>query len=96
MKSSQLKFKAMKSKSKKDVIEYKSSTIWLLNWKSVLKKDFLTILKQKVTLNRFGQLLSHISAINMQKGDTDILLIENNKILLDNGKIANVFNETIV
>ena len=32
----------------------------------------------------------------MQKGDTDILLIENNKILLDNGRIANVFNETIV
>ena len=34
--------------------------------------------------------------MNMQEGDADILLIENNKILLDNHKIGNIFNEIIV
>ena len=32
----------------------------------------------------------------MQKCDADNLLIENNKILLDNRKIANVFNKIII
>ena len=32
----------------------------------------------------------------MKKGDVDILLIENNNILLDNRKIADVFNEIII
>ena len=32
----------------------------------------------------------------MKKGDADILLIENNNILLDNRKIADVFNEIII
>ena len=30
------------------------------------------------------------------KSDVDILLIENNKILLDNRKVASVFNEIII
>ena len=32
----------------------------------------------------------------MQKCDADNLFIENNKILLDNRKIANVFNKIII
>ena len=57
----------------------------MLNSKSVEKKDFLTIFKQKLNLNRFDRILSHISTI-----DADILLTENNKILLDNRKVATV------
>ena len=87
----------MKSKSKNNVIECKKQHNLVLKLKKCCKKGlFLTILKQKITLNRFGQLLSHISPINMQEGDADILLIENNKILLNNHKIANIFNEIIV
>ena len=51
------------------------------------------MLKQKITLNHFGQLPSHISPINMQRV---MLLIEKNKILFYNRKIANVFNEIII
>ena len=37
------------------------------------------------------------SPINMQRViDADIRLVENNKILLDNRKVANVFNVIII
>ena len=54
----------MKSKSINDVIKYKKqqSIVIKLN-----KTNFLTILKQKITLNHFGQLASHISPINVQR-----------------------------
>ena len=54
----------MKSKSINDVIEYKKqqSIVIKLN-----KTNFLTILKQKITLNHFCQLVSHISPINVQR-----------------------------
>ena len=86
----------MKSKAKEDVIKYKKQHNLVVKLKKRSKKGFFDNLGTKITLNRFGQLLSHISPINMQKGDADILLIENNKILLDNCKISNVFNEIIV
>ena len=57
-----------------------------------MKKNFLAIFKQKITLNGFGQLVSHISLIKHANRDADILLIENNKILFDNREAANVFN----
>ena len=96
MKCSQLKIKAMKSKALKDVIEYKKQHNLVVKLKMRSKTGFFDNLETKITLNRFGQLLSHISPINMHKDDVDILLIENNKILLDNRKISNVFNEIIV
>ena len=68
MKCSQLKIKGMKSKSKNDVCEYKKPHNLILKLKKRCKKDFLTILKQKITLNHFGQLLSHISPIIMLMG----------------------------
>ena len=96
MKCSQLKIKATKSKALKDVIEYKKQHNLVVKLKKRSKTGFFDNLETKITLNRFGQLLSHISPINMQKGYADILLIENNKILLYNRKISNVFNEIIV
>ena len=56
MKCSQLKIKAIKSKSKNDVIEYKKQHNVVVKVKKSCKKDFLT-----------GQLLSHTSPINMQR-----------------------------
>ena len=86
----------MKSKTKKDVIEYKKQLNLVVKLKKRSKKEVFDNLETKITLNRFGQLLGHISPINRQNSDGDILLIENNKILLDNRKIENVFNEIIV
>ena len=45
MKCSQLKTKAMKSKSKNDMIKYKKRHNLVVKLKNVAKKDFLTILK---------------------------------------------------
>ena len=96
MKCSKSKIKAMKSKTKKDVIEYKKQLNLVVKLKKRSKKEVFDNLETKITLNRFGQLLSHISPINRQNSDGDILLIENDKILLDNRKTENVFNEIIV
>ena len=86
----------MKSKAKKDIIGYKKEHNVVVKLKNRSKTVFFDNLETKITLNCFGQLLSRISPINMQKGEADILLIENNKILLDNRKISNVFHEIIV
>ena len=47
MKSSQLKFKAMKSKSKKDVIEYKKQHNLVVKLKKRFKKGFFDNLETK-------------------------------------------------
>ena len=67
MKYSQLKMKAIKSKSKNDAIEYKKHNNLALKLKKRCKKGFFNNLETKITLNRFGQFLSHISPINMQR-----------------------------
>ena len=62
--------------------------------------NLLTILKQKIILNDFGQFVSHVSPIISPyfsiflhaKGDVDIILFKINKILLDNRKVINIFN----
>ena len=62
--------------------------------------NLLTILKQKIILNHFGQFVSHVSPIISPyfsiflhaKGDVDIILFKINKILLDNRKVVNIFN----
>ena len=76
MKCSQLKIKAMKSKAKKDIIEHKKEYNLDVKLKKRSKKEFFVNLETKMTLNRFSQLLSHISPINMQKGDADISLFK--------------------
>ena len=47
MKCSQLKIKTIKRKSKNDVIEHKKQRNLPVKLKKIVKKDFLTILKQK-------------------------------------------------
>ena len=58
----------MKSKSKNDVIEYKKQHNLLLKLEKHCQKGFFDNLETKNnTLNRFGQLLSHIAPINIQR-----------------------------
>ena len=60
----------------------------------------MTILKQKIIPNHFGQFVSHISPIIFPffsiflhaKGNVDIILFKVNKILLDNRKAIYIFN----
>ena len=67
IKCSQLKIEAMKSKSKNDVIEYKKQRNLILKLEKCCKNGFFDNLETKITLKRFGQLLSHISPRNMQR-----------------------------
>ena len=96
MKSSQLKFKAMKSKSKKDVIEYKKQHNLVVKLKKRFKKGFFDNLETKSNSKPFWWTSKPYFSNKHAKGDADILLIENNKVLLDSCKIANVFNEIII
>ena len=57
----------MKSKAKKDVIEYKKQRNLVVKLKKRSKTGFFDNLETKITLNRFSQLLNHISPINMQR-----------------------------
>ena len=87
----------MKSKSKNDVIEYKKQHNLVLKLKKRCKKGFFDNLETKITLNRFGQLLSHISPINMQRVMQIFSLLKIiHKTLLDNLEIANIFNEITI
>ena len=47
MKCSQLKIKTIKRKSKNDVIEHKKQRNLVVKLKKIVRKDFLTILKQQ-------------------------------------------------
>ena len=67
LKCSQLKIKAMKSKSKNDAIKYKKQHNLVFKLKKRCKKGSLNNLETKITLNRFGRLLSHIFPINLQR-----------------------------
>ena len=94
MKWSQLKIKAMKCKSKNDAIEYKKQLNLVLELKSVVKNDVFDNLETKN--NSFWWTSKPYFSNKHAKGDADILFFKNNKTLLDNRKIANVFNEIII
>ena len=57
----------MKSKLKSNVLKYKKQRNLVLKLKKRCKKGFFDNLETKIILNRFGQLRSHISPINMQR-----------------------------
>ena len=72
----------MKSKSKNDVIEYKKQHNLVLKLKKRCKKGFSDNLETNIILNRFGQLRSHISPINMQRVMQIFSLLEIIKLYL--------------
>ena len=96
LKCSQLRIKAIKSKSKNDVIEYKKQHALVLKLKECCKKRFLDTLETKHNFKPFWSTSKSNFCNKYAKGDADILLIENDKILLHNRKIANVFNVIII
>ena len=96
MKCSQLKIKAMKSKSKNDVIEYKKQHNLVLKLKKRCKKGSYKNVETKNNSKPFWSTSKPYFSNNHANGDAYILLIENNKMLFDNCKIASVFNEIII
>ena len=86
----------MKPKSKNDVIEYKKQHNLVLKLKKRCKKGFFDKLETKNDSKPFWSTSKPNFSNKYAKRDVDILLIENHKILLDNRKIANVFNEIII
>ena len=76
----------MKSKSKNDVIEYKKQYNLVLKLKKCCKKGFFDKLETKNNSKPFWSTSKPIFSNKHAKGDTNILLIENDKILLDNRK----------
>ena len=85
MKCSQLKIKAIKSKPKKDVIKYKKQHKLVVKLKKHFKKGFFINLETKNNSKPFWLISKPYFSSKQQK------II----ILLDNRKIANVFNKII-
>ena len=86
MNCSQLEIKAMKPKSKN---EYNNLAVKL---KKRCKKGFFDNLEKRNKSKPFWSTSKPYFSNKHANGDADILLIENNNILLDNRKVANVFN----
>ena len=96
IKCSQLKIKAMKSKSENYIIEYQKQHNLVLKLKKLCKKVFFDNLETKNNFKPFWSTSKPYFSNKHAKGDADILPIENNKTLLDNRKISNVFHEIII
>ena len=84
MKCSQLKVKPIKTKSKNGVTEYKKLHNLVLKLKKRCKKGFFNKLETNNNFKRFWSTSKPNFSIKHAKGDPDILLIESDKILLDN------------
>ena len=96
IKCSQLKIKAMKSKSENYIIEYKKQHNLVLKLKMRCKKGFFDNLETKNNFKPFSFTSKPYFSNEHAKGDAHILPIENNKTLLDNCKISNVFHEIVI
>ena len=83
----------MKSKLKSNVLKYKKQRNLVLKLKKRCKKGFFDNLETEN--NSRPSICKPYFSNKHAKGDADNLLIENNNILLDNRKVANVFNEII-
>ena len=93
MECCQLKIEATKSKSKNGLIEYNKQYNLVLKLKKRCKKRFFHNVKTKNNSKLFWSTSKPNFSNKHVKGDAEILIIKNNKILLDNRKIANAFNE---
>ena len=70
----------MTSELKNNVIENKKERSPVFKLKKCCKKDFLTILKQKITLNRFWSTSKPYFSYKHVKGGADILLIKSKDV----------------
>ena len=81
---------------KNDLIQYKKRHNLILTLKKSCKKSFFDNLETKNNSKPLWSTSKPYFSNKHAKGDADILLFETNKILLDNGRIANVFNKIII
>ena len=86
----------MKSKSKNDIIEHTKQHNLVLTLKKRCKKGFFDNFETKKNSKPFWSTSKPNFSNKHAMGDADIFLIKNDTILLDNRKIANVFNEIII
>ena len=92
MKRSQLKNKANKFKSIYDLIKYKKQRNLVVKLNKNCKKEFFDNLKTKNNSKLFLDKFKPYFSNKHSKGDSDILLIENDELLLNNKKVADVFS----
>ena len=82
--------------SKNDVIECKKQHNLVLKLKKRCTKRFFDKLETKNNSEPFWSTSQPNFSNKHAEGDADILLIKNDKFLLDNRKIARVVNETTI
>ena len=92
MKRSKLKNKANKTKSVDDLLKYKKQRNLVVKLNKNCKKEFFDNLEIKNNSKLFWDKCKPYFSNKHSKGDSDILLIEKDELLLKNKKVADVFN----
>ena len=92
MKRSQLKNKANKTKSIDNLIKYKKQRNLVVKLNKNCKKEFFDNLETKNNSKSFWDKCKPYFSNKHSKGDSDILLIEKDELLLKNKKVTDVFN----
>ena len=92
MKRSQLKNKANKTKSVDDLIKYKKQRNLVVKLNKNCKHEFFDNLETKKNSKSFWAKCKPYFSNKHPKGDSDILLIEKDKLLLKNKKDVDLFN----
>ena len=92
MKRFKFKTKANKTKSVDDLIKYKKQRNLVVKLNKNSKKEFFDNLKIKNNSKSFWDKCKPYFPSKHFKGDSDILIIEKDKLLLKNKKVADVFN----
>ena len=92
MKRSQLKNKASKTKSVDDLIKCKKQRNLVVNLDKNCKNEFFDNLEIKSNSKSFWDKCKPYFSNKHSKGESDILLIEKDELLLKNKKVADVCN----
>ena len=92
MKRSKLKNKANKTKSADDLIKYKKQRNLVVKLNKNCKEEFFDNLEIKNKTKSFWDKCKPCFSNKHSKGDSDILLVEKDELLLKNKKVADVFN----
>ena len=92
MKRSKLKNKANKTKSGDYLLKYKNQRNLVVKLNKNCKKEFFDNLEIKNNSKLFWDKCKPYFSNKHSKGDSDILLIENDELLLKNKKVADVFS----
>ena len=92
MKHSKLKNKANKTKSVDDLIKYKKQRNLVVKLNKNCEEEFFDNLEIKNKTKLFWDKCKPYFSNKHSKGDSDILLVEKDELLLKNKKVADVFS----